>query len=253
LNECGQPEQFRGWILQIARYQALNIRRYQAPRAAVALDAVPDPPSLTHATDASLMHDNTRVRQAMATLSPLQRAVVVHHEIDGWTHDQIARKTGLGVLMSRRHLSDARASLRKFLDPFFPRNEPMVEHRDGDHDRMHDHETDHQGAGVNAERRERVVDAVLQRIASAPPRGVVVALQPGPRVWADIDAWRVPALAAAVLVMMVSGALIAKSDQPLAQETPAGLSGPLPAPLARYLATGEVAPMEWLNTFAGRP
>lgn len=35
LNECGQPTQFRGWILQIARYQALNIRRYQALRAGV--------------------------------------------------------------------------------------------------------------------------------------------------------------------------------------------------------------------------
>lgn len=129
----------------------------------------------------------------------------------------------------------------------------MVDHRDEEHDEIDDQEADHQSEGVNAERCERVVDAVLLRIASAPPRVLAAAIQPGPRAWVDIDAWRVPALAAAVLVMMVSGAVIAKSDVQPPQEPPAGLPGPLPAPLARYLATGEVAPMEWLNTFGGHP
>ncbi|MEP6831767.1 MAG: RNA polymerase sigma factor [Gemmatimonas sp.] len=120
LDECAQPDQFHGWILQIARYQAMNIRRFQTLRSAVGLDAIPEPPSTAHAPDARITNDHTRLRQALDALPPKQRAVVVHHEIDGWTHHQIARKTGLSVLMSRRHLSDARASLRRMLGSILP-------------------------------------------------------------------------------------------------------------------------------------
>lgn len=120
LDECGQPEQFRGWVLQIVRYQAMNIRRYQALRAAQSLDAASD----IHATPSSIADDfsdqRLRLRRALDSLSPIQRAVVVHHEIDGWTHNQIAHKTGLSVLMSRRHLSDARAKLRILLGDLLP-------------------------------------------------------------------------------------------------------------------------------------
>lgn len=120
LDECGQPELFRGWILQIVRYQAMNIRRYQALRAAQSLDAA----SHLHAAPADAATDfsdeRVRLRRALDSLSQIQRTVVVHHEIDGWPHSQIAYKTGLSVLMSRRHLSDARAKLRKQLGDLLP-------------------------------------------------------------------------------------------------------------------------------------
>ena len=103
----------------------------------------------------------------------------------------------------------------------------------------------------DAERRERVVEAVLQRIASAPR--VVVDRTAIPRVWVDIASWRVPALAAATIVMVASGAVILTTDRQLPQETVAVSEGGLPVPVARYLQTGVVAPMDWLNSYGGRP
>ncbi|MEP6831768.1 MAG: hypothetical protein ABJB74_00180 [Gemmatimonas sp.] len=149
---------------------------------------------------------------------------------------------------------------------------------------MLDEQFDH----ANDERRERMMEAVLQRIASAPPRvrsaiGARTATTTGPtitavvgttstpartpastpastpaptpRAWVDITAWRVPALVAAVLVIVVSGVVILKFDASPPPSLPplGGLLAPLPPPLVRYLATGEVAPMEWLNSYGGRP
>ena len=129
----------------------------------------------------------------------------------------------------------------------------MVDHWDENHHATDDDDAEPHTEDANAARRERTVNAVLQRIATAPARPGIRMIQPALSAWVDIEAWRVPALAAAALVMMVSGAVIAKSDQQPSAETPGAMSGRLPAPLARYLATGEVTPMEWLNTFGGRP
>lgn len=117
LAACGQPDRFRGWLLQIVRRQALNVRRYQAMRAAVSLDTVPEPAALT-AIRYGAEPDNLRVRRALDELSPVKRAVVKHHDVDGWTHEQVANALGISVFMSRRHLSDAHALLRKLLGDF---------------------------------------------------------------------------------------------------------------------------------------
>ncbi|MEO7996255.1 MAG: RNA polymerase sigma factor [Gemmatimonadaceae bacterium] len=120
LEECGQPESFRGWVLQIVRYQAMNIRRYQALRAAQSLDAASGIHAVSDNNATDFSDESRRLRRALDSLPHIQRTVAVHHEIDGWTHSQIARKTGLSVLMSRRHLSDARAKLRKQLGDLLP-------------------------------------------------------------------------------------------------------------------------------------
>lgn len=98
---------------------------------------------------------------------------------------------------------------------------------------------------------ERVVQSVLQRIAAAPPRHVPVDSFVVVRGRIDLLAWRVPALAAAAVIMCVSGLLIMKADVPVPQEVAARRPDELPAPVRRYLETGQVAPMEWLNTYGG--
>ena len=129
----------------------------------------------------------------------------------------------------------------------------MVDHRDRDQHESDDQDANHLREGVHAGRRERVIDAVSQRIAAAPPRVVMASIPLAPRVWVDINAWRAPALAAAALVMLVSGVVILKTDNQPSQEMLAGTPGGLPAPVARYLETGIVAPMDWLNAYGGRP
>jgi RNA polymerase sigma-70 factor (ECF subfamily) len=116
LAECGEPARFLGWTLQIVRHHAHNVRRYQALRAALSLDELPAAAAAsmtTHGVESADLRQH--LHRALGTLSPVKRAVVQHHDLDGWTHPQIARALGISVLMSRRHLSDARARLRTVL------------------------------------------------------------------------------------------------------------------------------------------
>jgi RNA polymerase sigma factor (sigma-70 family) len=58
-----------------------------------------------------------RLLAALAQLTPIQREIVLLADVEYWSHDQIASATGISVLMSRRHLSDARRRLRTLLTP----------------------------------------------------------------------------------------------------------------------------------------
>jgi len=56
-----------------------------------------------------------RLLAALARLAPIQREIVVLADVEHWPHDRIAAATGISVVMSRRHLSDARRRLRDLL------------------------------------------------------------------------------------------------------------------------------------------
>jgi hypothetical protein len=113
---------------------------------------------------------------------------------------------------------------------------------------MTDHEPVDSEAADLAATRERVVGAVFARISAAPPSAGTAG-----RAWIDLGAWLAPALAAAAIVALVSGAaLVTAARSPGAPATVAESLG-LPSPLARYLERGPVAPWEWFNTFGGRP
>jgi RNA polymerase sigma-70 factor (ECF subfamily) len=118
LAECRDPERFRGWVLQVVRHHAHNVRRYQALRAAASVDDIPDPAVEPDAADIEQTDLRRRLHRALDALPPTKRAVVTHHDVDGWTHAQVAAKLGISILMSRRHLSDARARLRDVLGEF---------------------------------------------------------------------------------------------------------------------------------------
>jgi RNA polymerase sigma-70 factor (ECF subfamily) len=51
----------------------------------------------------------------MTRLNAAQREVLLLHDLEGWTHNEIAARLDISVLMSRRHLSDARKRLRAVL------------------------------------------------------------------------------------------------------------------------------------------
>jgi RNA polymerase sigma-70 factor (ECF subfamily) len=117
LDRCRDRARFREWLLQLTRHHAHNVRRYQALRAATSLEDAPAAAAaaamaVSASNDAELSELRARLHRALATLSPIKRAVIRHHDVDGWTHPQVARALSISVLMSRRHLSDARAALR---------------------------------------------------------------------------------------------------------------------------------------------
>jgi DNA-directed RNA polymerase specialized sigma24 family protein len=59
----------------------------------------------------------TRLLAALSRLKPIQREIVLLADVEHWSHERIASATGVSVLMSRRHLSDARRALRALLSP----------------------------------------------------------------------------------------------------------------------------------------
>ena len=57
----------------------------------------------------------TRLQQALATLGERQRAVIVLHDIEGFTHGEIGGMLGIPEGTARSDLHHARAALRKLL------------------------------------------------------------------------------------------------------------------------------------------
>ncbi len=60
------------------------------------------------------------LERAIAALPPRAREVVVLHDIEGHTHEEIAALLGIDAGTSRSHLHDARAALRRRLQKVTP-------------------------------------------------------------------------------------------------------------------------------------
>lgn len=119
LDTCRQPERFGAWLLQIVRNTAHNHMAYVRVRATDSLGAHLELASQCR-SDAHLQQLELRkaLRDAMAQLTPEQREVVLLHDLEGLTHHEVAVHLGISVLMSRRHLSDARKRLRSILGDY---------------------------------------------------------------------------------------------------------------------------------------
>lgn len=115
LEECRQPDRFIQWLCTIVRNVARNsVARIRVRRAApLAHDttASADSPS----RDAELSELRGQLTRALGELSAIQREVVLLHDLDGRSHDEIAGMIGTSSGMSRQHLFKARRRLRATL------------------------------------------------------------------------------------------------------------------------------------------
>jgi RNA polymerase sigma-70 factor, ECF subfamily len=115
LEHCREPEKFVAWLCAIVRNLAHNLRtRGLAPHTTV---IQPDTIASTASPerDAQLADLRARLHAALAELPPIQREVVLLHDIDGRTHDEIAAIVGTSSGMCRQHLFKARKRLRALL------------------------------------------------------------------------------------------------------------------------------------------
>ncbi len=114
--------QFRGdaafgtWLRSIATTTVLNglrkVKRFR--QREVALDGM----ELAGAARAAEPDLKERLREAIDELPPKYRIVFVMHDVEGYTHQEIAASLGLQTGTSKAQLSRARAKLRDSLAAF---------------------------------------------------------------------------------------------------------------------------------------
>jgi len=118
LADCREPDRFAGWLLRIARNTALNHVRARTVRDAVPLDdaagAASDGDPGRDAELAALKGD---LLAAMEGLSPVQREVLLLHDLEGWRHGEIGERLGFPEGTARYHLHEARRTMRQRLAP----------------------------------------------------------------------------------------------------------------------------------------
>ena len=119
LHECRDPKRVAAWLVMITRNTGHNRRRYLHVRRT---ESIADDVAVTGAlsTDGAAQITDLRARlvSALAHLAPIQREVVLLHDLEGLRHREIATQLGVSEGMSRRHLSDARATLRGLLGDY---------------------------------------------------------------------------------------------------------------------------------------
>ncbi len=112
LDQCRDPARFAPWLVQGVRHRALNQLRQGRIRAALLRSAVRG-----EAAEAEAAHTGLRRRllAALEQLTATQREVVLLHDLESWTHGEIAAALDISEVMSRQHLFVARRALREHL------------------------------------------------------------------------------------------------------------------------------------------
>jgi RNA polymerase sigma-70 factor (ECF subfamily) len=116
LEQCRDGARFGAWLLRIVRNIAQNRRDYLRVRRTESLED--DAAVYSRASAEGELERQElafALRAALATLPPVQREIVLMHDLEDWPHARIAALLEISEVMSRRHLSDARKQLRALL------------------------------------------------------------------------------------------------------------------------------------------
>jgi RNA polymerase sigma-70 factor (ECF subfamily) len=106
-----------GWIRRIAASKALMRIRGERVRAAEEFDEEVAPaPESRHGGAAGGVPARIDLERAFERLSATARAVVWLHDVEGYTHEEIAELMGKTVSFSKSQLARAHARLRGMLD-----------------------------------------------------------------------------------------------------------------------------------------
>jgi RNA polymerase sigma-70 factor (ECF subfamily) len=117
IDTCREPERFTAWLFQIVRNRARNFldsRRLRdvAPAGAKILEL------------ATVPSESAGIREALISalddLEVEKREVVLLHDLEDWTHKEIAEVLDISEVHSRQHLFQARQILRAKLGGELP-------------------------------------------------------------------------------------------------------------------------------------
>ena len=114
------------WVRQVAVTRCLMDLRSPWHRARLALERNDDMPyggecqardEILRITLPDGWSDQMDLERALATLSPTARAVVWLYDVEGYSHEEIARQFGRTVSFSKSQLARAHARLREWYEP----------------------------------------------------------------------------------------------------------------------------------------
>jgi RNA polymerase sigma-70 factor, ECF subfamily len=120
VNRIEEPEAFRTWLYSTVRNACLMKRRRRSgePERFDSLEPVrvADPAA---AVDQRLIDRSIdgRLREALETLAPVHRMIVVMREIEGLSTKEVAAVTGLSEANVKQRLHRALLKLRRELEP----------------------------------------------------------------------------------------------------------------------------------------
>ena len=116
IDDCRDPARFAAWLRQIVRRRARNYLRHARVRRAVPLASdMGTDPGESPAEEAVRSDLRDRLLGALAQLPGDRREVVLLHDLEGWTHREIAERMKLPAGTVRSHLHHARRRLRELL------------------------------------------------------------------------------------------------------------------------------------------
>lgn len=116
IEDCREPARFSGWLVKIVRNRALHALEKRKLRDTA--DKLPNERSFgTSPGDVRL---RAQLLAALSTLTPVQREIVLLHDLDGWSHAELAETLGLSEVNCRQHLFTARRALRAELSALAP-------------------------------------------------------------------------------------------------------------------------------------
>ncbi len=113
LESCRDPSRFSGWLLAVVRNRAMAYARSSARRRRRSEPEREDAPASAQTGDVLLRE---RLLAAAEALPPRQAEVLFLHDLEGWTHSEIAQALGTSEVNSRQLLFDARRKMRARLE-----------------------------------------------------------------------------------------------------------------------------------------
>ncbi len=120
--------QFSTWAHRIAVNRTLNALRSLRRVSKIEVDIEEDSFSVEHDGDRSMLAQT--IDEAVQKLSPGARHVFVLHDVEGYTHEEIATELGITSGGSKSQLFKARAKLRRLLAPLMDESQPAKEQED---------------------------------------------------------------------------------------------------------------------------
>ena len=124
LEECRDPSKFGAWVRTIARNRARSLGRRKRVRQAEPLETAYEAAGTSDPSkDAERSELRSHLEAALDTLKPVQRQVIVLHDLDGMKHGEIAMDLGIPEGTVRSHLHFARRALREKLGHIYRRGE----------------------------------------------------------------------------------------------------------------------------------